>query len=369
MKRSACSRAWQAEALEDGRLSAGDAAAFERHAATCKVCAYEIAALDVLRGVGRQLPALESSPLARRRQRNELLRRANEAALHGPGVRWPRMLAVSATVLACLAALLVLRTLTPTPVAVSRPDVPTYRLVSSEGAVFRTLERAATLRLALDRGHLEIDVDKLHAGQRFLLRLPDGELEVQGTRFTVDVTGTRTQRVAVSEGRVVLRLRAQTVRVLSAGDAWPDKPGSSSAPRSASGDARAPDHAAAAPTDQAPAAEEPERCARAAVSASTADEGAPSKRRVIAARDTSAGAAFAVAMAAFAAGDNEGAERLFLAFEQRHPRDARVEDALFLRAVAQLRRGDTEASRALARRYLERHPHGLRRHEVERLAR
>jgi TolA-binding protein len=364
MKRSSCSRTWQAEALEDGRLSAEDAAAFERHAATCQACAEEAAALDQLRRVGRQLPALESSPLARRRQRHALLGRANEVVLRGSVWRWPRMLAAGAAVVACLGALLLHRGRSAAPAAVSGA-APTFQLVSSSDAVVRVLERAATVRLAAGRGHFEIAVDKLHAGQRFLLMLPDGELEVQGTRFSVDTEDTRTRRVSVSEGRVALRLRGAAERILRAGDSWSLQAApariSLAAADAASG-ARSEDRAAAI-VDQAAPVAQPEQHARAGADAGGRALSANSRVRA------GAGADFAAAMAAFSAGDHERAVQLFATFEQTHPRDARVEDALFLRAVAQARRGDVEASRALARKYMQRYPHGLRQREAERLAR
>jgi TolA-binding protein len=72
-------------------------------------------------------------------------------------------------------------------------------------------------------------------------------------------------------------------------------------------------------------------------------------------------------MAAFDAGDYGQAERAFLAFERRHPGDARCEDATFLRAVARGRRGDAAGASAIAREYLERYPSGLRVHEAQQL--
>lgn len=364
MKRSSCSRTWQAEALEDGRLAAEDVAAFERHVATCKACAEEVAELDRLRRLGQRLPVLESSPLAQRRQRHALLGRANELALRGSTLRWSRTLAAGAAVVACLGALLLYRA---RPAAVSRA-APTFQVVSSREAVVRVLERAATVRLAVGRGHFEIEVAKLHAGQRFLLMLPDGELEVQGTRFSVDAEAMHTRRVSVSEGRVALRLRGLAVRILSAGDTWSREAAPDTRSRQAAAAATDASGPAAAIVDQAAPAAEPERRTLAGARWADAGERAPDAHgRTPAA--TRAGSDFAAAMTAFSAGDSQRAEQLFATFEQTHPHDARVEDALFLRAVAQARSGDVEASRALARRYLQRHPHGLRRREAERLAR
>ena len=57
MKRPACARAWQAEALEDGRLSGAEHDSFERHAASCAECASELRALMRLRQAAELLPA------------------------------------------------------------------------------------------------------------------------------------------------------------------------------------------------------------------------------------------------------------------------------------------------------------------------
>jgi TolA-binding protein len=74
-------------------------------------------------------------------------------------------------------------------------------------------------------------------------------------------------------------------------------------------------------------------------------------------------------MTAFTAGDFGHADALFEQFEREHPRDSRIEDALFLRAVARARRGDDAGARAIARDYLARFPNGLRITDAERLAR
>ena len=196
-----------------------------------------------------------------------------------------------------------------------------------------------------------LEVDKLTAVQRFVLELPDGELEVIGTHFGVRVEPEGTQRVEVTEGRVALRLRDALPISLGAGERW-------TAEREAA-------HAAVPPS--VPAAEPPSTPAPAAA--------APSERSLVGARQTAppetkraleppsgeqaatAGAHnddFARAVAAFGAGDYGQAERLFQDFERRHAEDARREDSMFLRAVARARRGDAAGARAAAREYLER---------------
>jgi hypothetical protein len=337
-----CTRSWQAEAVHDGRLSGADRAAFERHAASCSDCAREARELEALAEVARALPTPESEPLARLRRRNVLLQLANERAVRSaPRVSARRSVALLASV--AVAALLTLF-LVRRPGAVAPPDlvpgVPTYRISAAREAEWRVVEHGTTLRLGMQRGRFELSVDKLQRGQRFLLDLPDGELEVRGTRFVVEVDRTRSLSVHVSEGLVAVRLRGRGEVMLGAGEHWK------------------------APLDpEQPAVVSPAASASPATvlhsAAPAAKESAPVK--------ASAGTAFADAMAAFSAGDYGRAEALFVAFERAHPGDARVEDVLFLRAVARARRGDLGGARTLARVYLERYPSGLRRKEAERI--
>ncbi len=227
---------------------------------------------------------------------------------------------------------------------------PPFELETSPDAAWRTLEQSSTLRLSLSQGRFALVVRTLHRGQRFLLDLPDGELEVQGTRFVVHVADGHTQAVSVSEGRVALRIHNRTPFTLGAGQAWSVGASSKNASQSApAGAAR-------------PPAATPESAAK--------DTAAPRREADAGASPTAgAGDAFSRAMSAFSAGDYAHAEALFTSFAQLHPRDARVEDVAFLRAVARARRGDTNGARLLAREYLRVYPHGLRRLEAERLAR
>lgn len=94
MKRVSCARLWQAEAIEDGRLGGQERASFERHVATCKVCSAERVRLAELSDLSAGLPVLETSPLERRRQRQGLLRQANQLAVEPPRVS-RRILAVA----------------------------------------------------------------------------------------------------------------------------------------------------------------------------------------------------------------------------------------------------------------------------------
>ncbi len=347
MKPAACARSWEAEAVEDGRLSSSDAASFERHVASCSICAAEVRAIEQLRAAASRAFVLTSSPLEHRRQRQLLLRRAHELELEPPRAarRW---LVASLAVIAVAVALFVAvasRKVEPAPAAIGTPR---FELEASREARYRTLERSATLRLALELGRFELQVYKLVAGQRFLLTLPDGELEVQGTRFVVEIEGGRTRRVHVSEGRVALRLIGRPALTLGAAEEFSSEP-----------EVTRPVASSAPP----PVNDQPR-----SAGSETRRASAPPASAVPSAAATP-GSDFGVAMKAFGDGDYGRAEQAFLEFERKHPSDSRVEDATFLRAVARSRRGDKEGARRIAESYLERYPNGLRRLEAERIAR
>lgn len=88
-------------------------------------------------------------------------------------------------------------------------------------------ESGLTQAFRLERGTLSAHVAKLGAGQRFLVRTGDAEVEVRGTRFSVSVASPLacaagvTTRVRVTEGAVVVRGAHGEVR-LGPGDAWPN---------------------------------------------------------------------------------------------------------------------------------------------------
>ena len=376
MKVLRCSRTWQAEAVKDGRLSPSDRESFERHLATCQDCTREVRALAELEDLAGRVPMQSTSALERRRLRNEILRRANELSVREqprtPGVRF---VAAAAALVLLAAALFVWLRL---PLSASglrsgiaqrrshagsavqarpqeprppRPTPPIFQLQASKDAEWRSLEQGRTLRIAASRGRFELSVHPLHADQRFLLDLPDGELEVKGTRFVVQIDGARTRSVHVSEGRVVVRLRGHAPLTLGAGEAWSASPSVASAKF----------------VDRPQPAVElqpPQASADAGPAPASAQTAAP--QSALPTSDAS-GAAFTHAMSAFSAGSYSQAERLLLRFEALHPADARVEDSAFLRAIARARRGDAHGARVLAREYLQRYPHGLRRAEAERM--
>jgi hypothetical protein len=374
MKRPACPRAPQAEALEDGRLSSAERASFERHAASCAECASQLRVLGRLRQGAEWLSETTPTPLEHRRQRQALLRRVSELRQRGPVQPRRRTFALvlSGALVAAVCigfALGASRSGSEASVALA---APTYRLDASPGASWQTIEAGAALRLRLGSGSFMLEVEKLTAVQRFVLELPDGELEVIGTQFGVRVEPEGTRRVEVTEGRVALRLRGALPISLGAGESWAAEREAARAadPRSVPADPRS--VPAAEPTSTpAPAAAAPSERSLARARQTALPE---TKRALEPPSGEQAATAgthnddFARAMAAFGAGDYGQAERLFQDFERRHPQDARQEDSTFLRAVARARRGDGAGARATAREYLERYPNGLRAPEAERLA-
>ena len=376
MKRPACTRAGQAEALEDGRLTGAERASFERHAGSCAECASELRALVRLRQGAEGLPASSPTPLEHRRQRQALLRRASELCQRAPVQPRRRTFAAFALAAALMAALSIgfgLRAWRSGSEASVALAAPTYRLDASPGASWQTIEGGAALRLRLGGGSFLFEVDKLTAVQRFVLELPDGELEVIGTHFGVRVEPEGTRRVEVTEGRVALRLRDALPISLGAGESWTAEREAARAAAASSVPAAASSVPAPEPTSSpAPAAAAPSERSPARARQTTLPE---TKRALESPSGEQAATAgthdddFARAMAAFAAGDYGQAERLFQDFERRHAEDARQEDSTFLRAVARARRGDAAGARAIARQYLERYPNGLRAPEAERLVR
>ncbi len=354
---STCNRAWQAEAIDDGRLQGPDREAFVRHAAQCAACSRELAALSRLRELGAGFETRDTTELEHRRLRQSLLRQADDfmvgaerqrsafgAFVHSlRAARW----AGACLVVACalLAAFWVVRRSDASDVApptVAVTDAPRFEIQPSEGGAFHADQMGPRQLVGVSTGTYAVHVQKLTSEQRFVIELPDGELEVHGTRFVLVVGPSSTRSVSVSEGLVALRIRGQHELLLHPGDSW-------SAP------APAPAPAPALPSSTASAAGTP--------------SAAPTPSSVLKTPKLDAGASFARAMTAYARGDYAESERLFLAFERDFPGDARTEDSAFLRVTARARRGDAPGAKALAQDYLRRFPSGLRRVEAERLSR
>jgi hypothetical protein len=370
MRPSPCPRLCQAEAMRDGRLAGAERASFERHAAGCPACAREVQELDDLAQAVRGGPAEDEAAggdeLHAQRERTRLIA-AFDRMLVAPERRWPATrLLLPAAVVALVAggfALWRVRAPEPARAAVAVVEADRNAAWSSVQGVGNREE------ITLRRGSLRIRVDHRSRSpsgtSQLLVVLPDGELEDIGTTFIVTAEDGRTTRVAVEEGSVVLRLRGQPPITVGAGGSWtrqvagvpagpdPALPAALPAPR-------APDR----PPASAAARRHPGR--RLALVAPVAPVVPVAPAAPVApdpARD------FRAALATLTAGEHRAAAAAFAAFLARHPRDARAEDAGYLRVIALQRCGASVEMRAAAQEYLRRHPAGFRHAEVEALSR
>jgi len=120
-----------------------------------------------------------------------------------------------------VAAALLLVVVRPLEVPVA-PNAPVARAVveSSEGALLEHALSPTDEVVRLHRGRIRLRVAKLGANQRFRVLADDGEVEVRGTVFDVEVTDAKLSRVAVSEGLVVVRRIGHAAVWLEAGRLW-----------------------------------------------------------------------------------------------------------------------------------------------------
>jgi TolA-binding protein len=231
---------------------------------------------------------------------------------------------------------------------------PSFEVEDAVGAEWFSEVTGSEVRTRLSGGAASFHVERTRSGQRFLLQMPDAQIEVHGTRFRVEVRDGTTQRVEVSEGLVTFRRRSEPERRLYAGEIWDAllEGEATMGDERLAGDAHEDASAVALGTFDA-MTQLPLSGAK-----SLSDVRSSAARRD----------AFAAAVTAFRKGDYLKAEQLLDRFLDATPHDARVEDACFIKAVARARSGDTEGAAQLGRAYLERFPNGLRRREAARLA-
>jgi FecR protein len=335
--------------MRDGRLAGAELTTFARHMTTCAECAREVRALEALADSVRAESDERGSSNELRvwRERTRLLA-AFDGTLLVPENRFrARRLFLPVTITAVIAGLLVASRTRVEPRGIRpvstdiRPEAQTVWTETIDG------DRK---KVVLTRGALRIHVDHSAGQGRFLVALPDGELEDRGTTFTVSAEDGHTKRVAVEEGSVVLRLRDRSSMTIRAGEAWIREthvvttelsPAPAAAPAPARHASARPRAAAASPPSSAPTAfpsEDP-----------TSD--------------------FRAAMSLLDAGANRRAAAGFASFVEAHPRDPRAEDAAYSLVIALQRSGSEDDAKRAAQDYLRRYPAGFRRAEVEKLSR
>lgn len=334
-----CDRLWEIEAVREGRLSAKDAAASARHVLVCAVCGATVARNRELREFVATLGPCEPDDLELRRLRARILRDA--APGPRPSYAWVwRQGMGAACVLLAVSALLVARAwrlrAERSAEAVATATAPSgfSGAVSPAEGTRWTQERTGSIeRVRLDSGTLRIHVRHQSRDERFLVLLPDGQIEVRGTTFEVTAGPSSTERVRVDEGTVMLRLRASDDIRLSAGDTW----------------------------EAAPERLPPESPAPAPSPASSAPPPSPSLVRVPSAHRSDPARpgedeAYAEAVGSMTGHRFAEAAVAFRDFVTRHPHAVQAEDASFLEAVALARMGRTDAAAQTAERHLQQFP-------------
>ena len=226
----------------------GDAALME-HATHCEVCARELAVLKKRREFRDAFPVLSSIADQSERAPTRARVPASEARARIPLRRVFLMIAAVVAIGGYISRHSIFGAPSTPRSADGAPGPPTFRISNLENALFESKTEGGTVRSSMSRGIAAFYVERLGPGQRFLLTLPDGDVEVRGTRFVVSVDGGKTQRVEVSEGTVELRLQGRAAVTLAPGDRWP--PASSGRP-TLSFMRMAPRRDAAPPEDSSP---------------------------------------------------------------------------------------------------------------------
>ncbi len=352
-----CSQTSKAEALHDGRLSDAVGAAYLEHAQDCAACTAEMHALVDTDTTMRLCPALETSPAQTQRAKVALISRVDDVRKGEPRAKHAYLMFVVAVFVVGLffiernylrsgdvqVPIVVASQTIAVPIAPA--TTPLFEVANVDNAVWETTADGGTVRGSLLRGVASFHVVHLEQGQRFLVTLPDGELEVHGTRFVVDVHDSATRSVDVSEGVVALRLNGQPELFLHAGERWPR------APSGVVPVVLAPVHSpapSAQPLGLVPKALD--------TTPKTPDATSPAAAR------------FIEAARSFQSGSYATADAQLGQFIGEFPNDPRCEDAAFMRIVAHSKMGDQPGAATLAREYLGRYPLGLRRREVEDIA-
>jgi ferric-dicitrate binding protein FerR (iron transport regulator) len=211
------------------------------------------------------------------------------------------------------------------------------------GAEMDFVEQTSSQVYALRTGVLRARVAKLQAGQRFLVRTADAEIEVRGTAFSVrwaaeSVCGTRT-RLVVTEGTVAVRAHGAE-DLVPAGHAWP----------ACETPAPEPQRERPAPTAVS---------SRGAVVTVPAPNGNSSGSTALAAEN----ALFGEAVAARRRGDSRAAVAAYEQLLRLHATSPLAEDASAERMRLLAGLGDSRALEA-ASSYLARFPNGFARDEA-----
>ncbi|MEO7032652.1 MAG: FecR domain-containing protein [Polyangiaceae bacterium] len=334
-----CARKWQVEAARDGRLIGKDLQNALRHRETCLECAEEERELSMLSLKLSLLPDVTRDQVSVQRSRQRLMAARNESVI-APPRRSSALRVCGALALASVAAawLVVAHREPPSNSPWASREV--IEVHAQLGARWARHQEASRILVDLEDGAVSFEVHP-HPGRSVIIRLPDGEVEDMGTVFEVRVAAQHTQHVAVSEGRVSVRLNGRPAVSLGAGETWDLEPPAVAevAPSTVLRDSRP------APPNVAPhPATEKARSARLA----------RIEQPVPAARADSAPEAHALAVSN--------------APNAPSAQSRKAEDDAYLHIVDLLREAKDSEAQAQAKVYLLRFPKGFRRIEVLNIA-
>src|SRR5450432_3617058 len=220
MSSKPCARKWQVEAARDGRLLGKDLESAIRHREACPECSYEERELGALGHELSRLPAVSLDQVSVQRSRQRLMAAHNESVIDPPARERGVSLRVAGALAVALAAAgwlaLVHRPPAASPAQASREIVEVHAQVGARWA--KHLE-GSRIFVDLEDGAAAFEIHP-HPGRSVIIRLPDGEVRDVGTVFDVRVAERHTQHVAVSEGRVSIRLNGLSTVSLGAGETW-----------------------------------------------------------------------------------------------------------------------------------------------------
>ncbi len=341
---SDCDRRWEVDVYREGRLGEKDADSFERHLRVCRDCRRRNECDERLRMLARALPDDGPSELTLRRLRTRVLRDVATGAPGRDGARWLRVAVAAGVVVALAGGLGVMRgavraraahvaAAAPAEHAEPLPTTLAGTVGAVPGARWAQVRDQGVERVTLDEGTVTVHVRHQTVGERFLVMLPDGEIEVRGTTFDVTVDAGATREVHVDEGIVELRLRGRPVARLGAGETW-DAPAQVVAEPAVS-------------ARPAPAAARPAGSSAPAIA--PADDGAT---------------AYARAIQLLREGRPGEAAAAFHALAAAHPGGPQAEDASFLEAVALARAGRLGEAADAAEHHLATFPSSFHRKEA-----
>jgi len=340
-----CTRMWEVRAIDEGRLGGADVAAFDRHVRVCASCRAGLAASQELRELARELKPAVPSELDLRRLRGRILKDAMTASR----VSWPRMALGAVSVAAAVALIVGLAGRVRGPSA----DAFAATVAAVPGAAWTQARDGGLERVVLVDGDLTFRVRKQGAAERFLVVLPDGEIEVRGTTFEVGVHAGRTARVHVDEGVVMVRVHGESV--LTAGQSWVAPPEDVPPARSVD---RVPAPSSVAPVAESPQAPVVSLSAKAPASRSPAAKGLAGHAGSVAptgATDTEL-FDYERAVGAYRLGKFEQAADLLHSFAVAHPSSSFLDDASFLEASSLASAGHVDAAGVQAARHRARFP-------------